>query len=75
MAVPRNRHGPADTTDPGRPADSGHDTPSGVVEPITPIRDDESHADWFDGQLDAIDRVGIQQYLDQHVAAGEGGGE
>jgi bacterioferritin len=34
-------------------------------------RDEEKHADWFEGQLDAIERVGIQQYLAQQIAAGE----
>ncbi|MFE6508225.1 bacterioferritin [Nocardioides sp. NPDC057767] len=38
------------------------------------VRDEEKHADWFESQLDAIDRVGLQQYLAQHVAAGEGPG-
>ncbi|MBM0125183.1 bacterioferritin [Pimelobacter simplex] len=36
------------------------------------VRDEEKHADWFESQLDAIARVGAQQYLAQHVAAGEG---
>jgi bacterioferritin len=36
------------------------------------VRDEEKHADWFESQLDAISRVGAQQYLAQHVAAGEG---
>jgi bacterioferritin len=31
------------------------------------VRDEESHADWFEGQLDAIDRVGLPQYLAQQV--------
>ena len=31
------------------------------------VRDEESHADWFEGQLDAIERVGLQQYLAQQV--------
>ena len=31
------------------------------------VRDEESHADWFEGQLDAIARVGIQQYLARQV--------
>ena len=31
------------------------------------VRDEETHADWFEGQLDAIDRVGLQQYLAQQV--------
>lgn len=36
------------------------------------VRDEEKHADWFESQVDAIARVGAQQYLAQHVAAGEG---
>ena len=35
------------------------------------VRDEEKHADWFEAQLDAIERVGLQQYLAQHVSAGE----
>lgn len=31
------------------------------------VRDEETHADWFEGQLDAIDRVGLPQYLAQQV--------
>jgi bacterioferritin len=31
------------------------------------VRDEEKHADWFEGQLDAIARVGLQNYLAQHV--------
>jgi bacterioferritin len=31
------------------------------------VRDEESHADWFEGQLDAIDRVGLPQYLAQQI--------
>lgn len=31
------------------------------------VRDEEKHADWFESQLDAIARVGLQQYLAQHV--------
>jgi bacterioferritin len=38
------------------------------------VRDEEKHADWFEAQLDAIDRVGLQAYLAQHVGAGEGPG-
>ncbi|SDB88585.1 bacterioferritin [Raineyella antarctica] len=30
-------------------------------------RDEESHADWFESQLDAITRLGAQNYLAQHV--------
>ena len=36
------------------------------------VRDEETHADWFESQLDAIERVGLQQYLAAHLAAGEG---
>lgn len=36
------------------------------------VRDEEEHADWFEAQLDAIRTVGLQQYLAQHVPAGEG---
>jgi bacterioferritin len=31
------------------------------------VREEEEHADWFEGQLDAISRVGIQQYLARQV--------
>ncbi len=31
------------------------------------VRDEEQHADWFEGQLDAISRVGVQQYLARQV--------
>ena len=36
------------------------------------VRDEEKHADWFESQLDAIARIGVQQYLSQHVDAGAG---
>jgi bacterioferritin len=36
------------------------------------VRDEEKHADWFESQLDAISRIGAQQYLAQHIGAGEG---
>jgi bacterioferritin len=36
------------------------------------VRDEEKHADWFESQIDAIARVGVQQYLAQHVDAGAG---
>jgi bacterioferritin len=32
------------------------------------VRDEEAHADWFESQLDAAERVGLQQYLAQQVA-------
>ncbi|KAA1425014.1 bacterioferritin [Mumia zhuanghuii] len=38
------------------------------------VRDEERHADWFESQLDAIERIGIQQYLAQQVPSGEGPG-
>ncbi|TWG90175.1 bacterioferritin [Nocardioides sp. J9] len=38
------------------------------------VRDEEKHADWFESQLDAIARVGLQQYLAQQIASGEGPG-
>ena len=31
------------------------------------VREEEEHADWFEGQLDAIARVGAQQYLTRQV--------
>jgi bacterioferritin len=31
------------------------------------VRDEEKHGDWFESQLDAIERVGIQQYLAQQL--------
>ena len=39
------------------------------------VRDEERHADWFESQLDAIERVGVQAYLAQHIVAGSGPGE
>jgi bacterioferritin len=39
------------------------------------VRDEEKHADWFESQLDAIKRVGLEQYLAQHIEAGEGPGD
>ena len=36
------------------------------------VRDEEKHADWFESQLDAMARVGVQQYLAQQVDAGAG---
>ena len=31
------------------------------------VRDEEKHADWFESQIDAIDRVGVNQYLAQQI--------
>jgi bacterioferritin len=39
------------------------------------VRDEEKHADWFESQVDAIARVGVQQYLAQQVDAGSGPGD
>jgi hypothetical protein len=35
------------------------------------VRDEEKHADWFESQLDAIERVGLSQYLAQQIKPGE----
>lgn len=34
------------------------------------VQDEEKHADWFEGQLDAISRVGLEGYLAQHLGGG-----
>jgi bacterioferritin len=34
------------------------------------VREEEEHADWFEGQLDAISRVGLEGYLAQHLSGG-----
>ncbi|MGL5851114.1 MAG: bacterioferritin [Phycicoccus sp.] len=34
------------------------------------VLDEEKHADWFETQLDAITRIGLQQYLAQQVDPG-----
>ncbi len=34
------------------------------------VRDEEQHADWFESQLDAIERVGMAQYLAQQIDPG-----
>jgi bacterioferritin len=33
------------------------------------VRDEETHADWFESQLDAVKHVGIEHYLAQMVPA------
>jgi bacterioferritin len=38
------------------------------------VRDEEKHADWFESQLDAMARVGVQQFLAQQLDAGGGPG-
>jgi bacterioferritin len=38
------------------------------------VRDEEKHADWFSGQLDAIDRVGVAQYLARQLDPGNAPG-
>ncbi len=37
------------------------------------VRDEEKHADWFESQLDAIERVGLSQYLAQQIEPGYSG--
>ena len=39
------------------------------------VRDEERHADWFEGQLDAIDRISLTQYLAQQVDTSTPSGE
>jgi len=34
------------------------------------VLDEERHADWFEGQIDALERVGVPQYLAQQIDAG-----
>ena len=34
------------------------------------VRDEERHADWFEAQLGAIERVGLPQYLAQQIPSG-----
>lgn len=34
-------------------------------------RDEETHGDWFESQLDAIARVGVENYLAQQITTGE----
>jgi len=34
------------------------------------VRDEEKHAGWFEAQVEAIGRVGLQHYLAQHIDAG-----
>lgn len=36
------------------------------------VRDEESHVDYFEGQLDAVRRVGIENYLAAQLSPGEG---
>jgi bacterioferritin len=36
------------------------------------VRDEERHADWFESQIDAVERVGAAQYLAQQIDAGSG---
>jgi bacterioferritin len=36
------------------------------------VREEEEHADWFEGQLDAVRLVGLERYLSQHISAGTG---
>jgi bacterioferritin len=36
------------------------------------VLDEEKHADWFESQLDAVERVGAAQYLAQQIEGGSG---
>lgn len=36
------------------------------------VLDEERHADWFESQIDALERVGTPQYLAQQIDAGSG---
>ncbi len=38
------------------------------------VREEEEHADWFESQLDAIERVGLQQYLARQLEPGDAPG-
>jgi bacterioferritin len=38
------------------------------------VRDEERHADYFEAQLGAIERVGAAQYLAQQISSGEASG-
>ena len=38
------------------------------------VRDEEKHVDWFESQLDAIERVGAQQYFAQQIEPGKSPG-
>jgi bacterioferritin len=38
------------------------------------VRDEEKHADWFESQLDVIERVGATQYLAQQIDPGSAPG-
>jgi bacterioferritin len=31
------------------------------------VRDEERHVDWFEAQLDLLERVGAAQYLSQQI--------
>jgi bacterioferritin len=33
------------------------------------VREEEKHADWFESQLDAIERIGVGQYLAQQLGS------
>ena len=36
------------------------------------VRDEETHADWFEGQVEALMRIGLPQYLAQQMDADAG---
>ena len=45
--------------------DLGDHGSAGVFEQM--VRDEEKHVDWFESQLDAMERVGVQHYLAQQI--------
>ena len=49
--------------------DLGDHATASVFEELA--RDEENHADWFEGQLDAVARTGIENYSAMQVAPGE----
>ncbi len=38
------------------------------------VRDEEKHADWFESQVDLLERVGVPQYLAQQIDPGDAPG-
>ncbi|HSE54676.1 MAG TPA: bacterioferritin [Nocardioidaceae bacterium] len=36
------------------------------------VHDEERHVDWFESQVDALNRVGVSQYLAQQIDSGSG---
>lgn len=49
--------------------DLGHHATASLFEAMA--RDEETHADWFETQLDALERLGPSGYLAQQLTTGE----